>query len=314
MAGLARQGDMSGFNALQPDPSSIGRLIRPAFAVLPDAPLLFRQRAERFQRLAETSELAPYLHFLGRLTGVQADLAAEGPLPEPIPAEQVARARDNAMPPLDRAALVEAPALRRLIGRFLEAMEPVEMPAPARLALDWLRRTTPEEIGGLLGHVVADAAPFENLPPYLFLSAATQIHAAGLAAGLDAARLVPVQTGLCPVCGGPPVSSMVVGRPGAEGSRYAACSFCGTQWNEVRIKCLACGSTKGVGYKAPEGEEATVKAETCDTCRSWVKILYQDRNPSLEPVADDVASLGLDLLMQGTDYRRAGFDPFLLGY
>jgi FdhE protein len=57
-----------------------------------------------------------------------------------------------------------------------------------------------------------------------------------------------------------------------------------------------------------------VKAECCDTCRSWVKILYQNKNPSLEAVADDVASLGLDLLMRDTEYRRAGFDPFLIGY
>jgi FdhE protein len=307
---------MSGTNALQPDPSAIGRLIRPAFAILPDPPRLFRQRAERFAVLAEAGELAPYLRFLGRVSEVQAQLAEALPAPEPIPAAQIERARENKMPPLDRATLVNAPALRGAVARFLEAMEPVEMPAPARDALDWLRRTTPEVLGGMLGNIMADAIPFDSLPQHLFLSAAAQVDAARRAATLDAARLVPLETGLCPVCGGPPVSSLVVGRPGAEGSRYAACAFCGTQWNEVRIKCLACGSTKGIGYKAPEGEaeEPTVKAETCDSCRSWVKILYQDRNPALEPVADDVASLGLDMLMQGTEYRRAGFDPFLLGY
>jgi FdhE protein len=142
-----------------------------------------------------------------------------------------------------------------------------------------------------------------------------QVHAARLASTLDPEQLVPVETGICPVCGGPPAGSVVSGRLGMENSRYACCAFCGTQWNEVRIKCLACGSTKGVGYKSAEGEEdAVIKAETCDTCRSWVKILYQSRNPSLEGIADDVGSLGLDLMMQGTEYRRAGFDPFLIGY
>ena len=57
-----------------------------------------------------------------------------------------------------------------------------------------------------------------------------------------------------------------------------------------------------------------IKAECCDECRSWVKIFYANRNMALEPVADDVASLGLDLLMRETEYRRAGFDPFLIGY
>jgi FdhE protein len=109
---------------------------------------------------------------------------------------------------------------------------------------------------------------------------------------------------------------MVIGVHGAEGARYAVCSCCSTRWNEVRVKCIACGSTKGIGYRAVEtgDEEATVKAEVCDSCHSWTKILYQNKNPSLEMIADDVVSLGLDLLMKDTEYRRAGFDPFLIGY
>lgn len=301
---------------VQPDPSAIGRLIKPAFAVLPVPPLLFRQRAERFEVLAQGDALSPYLHFLARLSRVQGDLADALPVPAPIETDRVERAHANAMPPLDRAAMASSSALRETIARFLDAAAPIEKPAQATDALEWLQRTTPEALNEIIGNVLADSIPVEALPQHLYVSAAAQVHAAKLAATLDAARLVPVETGLCPTCGGPPVCSLVVERQGAEGTRYAVCAFCGTQWHEVRVKCLACGSTKGIGYKEPEGLEqaATVKAETCDSCRSWVKILYQNKNPSLEPVADDVASLGLDLLMQGTEYRRAGFNPFLLGY
>lgn len=300
---------------IQPDPSMIGRLVPPAFALLPDPVALFTQRAGRFEALAAEGPLSPYLAFLARLVAVQAEVAAAIPEPAPIPPAQRERARDAKMPPIDRAALADDPALHDTAARFLEAMEPVAMPDPARAALDWLRRTTPEEVRAILANVLSDSIPTDALPQHLFVAAAAQVHLARLAATLEAARLVPVETGICPACGGPPVASLVTGRPGAEGARYAACSGCGTQWNEVRIKCLACGTTKGIGYKSAEGEEeASVKAETCDTCRSWVKILYGDRNPSLEPVADDVASLGLDMMMQGTEYRRAGFDPFLLGY
>lgn len=307
---------MSGFQNIPPDPSAIGRLLKAPFAVLPDAPALFRQRAARFAHLAEGHPAAPYLRFLAGLCDAQATLAEALPPAEPIPAEQVERARAGSMPPLDRATLGASPALRAVIARFAEAVLPLDMPPQAASALDWLRHADAAVLDGMIGNVMADSIPVEALPQHLFLSAAIQVEAARRAATLDAARLVPVATGLCPVCGGPPAASLVTGRQGAEGARYAACAFCGTQWNEVRIKCLACGSTKGVGYKEQAGLDAaaTVKAETCDECRSWVKILYQDRNPSLEPVADDVASLGLDLLMQGTDYRRAGFDPFLIGY
>jgi FdhE protein len=34
----------------------------------------------------------------------------------------------------------------------------------------------------------------------------------------------------------------------------------------------------------------------------------------MDPVADDVASLGLDLLMKQGPYRRAGYNPYLIGY
>ncbi|MFH5926581.1 formate dehydrogenase accessory protein FdhE [Roseomonas xinghualingensis] len=307
---------MSGSQSLQPDPSAIGRLSKAPFALLPDAPRLFRRRSERFEALAEGSHLSPYLHFLARLTAAQADIAAELPVPVPIASEQVERARANQMPPLDRNVMIAAPGPQDVVDRFLTAIEPAEKPRQAADALRGLREATRETREAMLRNVAADSIPFESLPQHVYLSAAVQIYAAKLAGTLDASRLVPIGTGLCPVCGGPPVSSMVVGHQGAEGARYAACAFCGTSWNEVRIKCLACGTTKGIGYKAAEteGEEATVKAETCDECRSWVKILYQNKNPSLEAVADDVASLGLDLLMQETEYRRAGFDPFLLGY
>src|SRR5262247_2734249 len=63
-----------------------------------------------------------------------------------------------------------------------------------------------------------------------------------------------------------------------------------------------------------DGGPGTIKAETCDSCRSYVKILHQHKDPSLEPIADDIASLGLDLLVRETGLRRGGFNPFLVGY
>lgn len=57
-----------------------------------------------------------------------------------------------------------------------------------------------------------------------------------------------------------------------------------------------------------------VKAETCDNCHGYVKVLYQTKDSGLEPLADDVASLGLDLLVREGGYRRGSFNPFLIGY
>jgi len=154
----------------------------------------------------------------------------------------------------------------------------------------------------------------ETLAEHVYVAAALQVHFARLAAGLDPKSLVPVGDGACPCCGGPPVSSMVVGWQGAYNTRFCACALCGTLWHYVRIKCVLCGSTKGIGYQEVEGGGGNIKAETCDACRSYVKVLYQVREADLEPVADDVASLGLALLLGASEYRRGGYNPFLLGY
>ena len=66
----------------------------------------------------------------------------------------------------------------------------------------------------------------------------------------------------------------------------------------MRIKCTLCGSTKGIAYQEIEGHGDTIKAETCDSCRGYVKVLHQHKDPALEPIADDIASLGLDLLVR----------------
>ena len=67
-------------------------------------------------------------------------------------------------------------------------------------------------------------------------------------------------------------------------------------------------------YQEIDGQDGTVKAETCDECGSYVKVFYQHKNVHLEPVADDVESLALDQLLHDSAYSRAGTNPYLAGY
>jgi FdhE protein len=296
-----------------PDPSKIGSIAQPPLAILPEPVRLFRRRAERLRHLARASRLAPYLSLLAELAEVQATLAESLPPLDGIPAGRVELARESRMPPVDRLALASDPALGTTLDALLAAAVAIAMPEAARLALEAVRDADAATRGGLLVNVLSDDIPTEDAARHLWVAAAVQVHAARLAAALDAERLVPIRIGVCPCCGGRPASSVVLGTLRIEGARYAACATCGTLWNEVRIKCVACGSTKGIGYRAL-GEDAVIKAEVCDECSSWVKILYQNKDTALEAIADDVASLGLDMQMRATDYRRAGFDPFLAGY
>src|ERR1700726_1832792 len=78
-------------------------------------------------------------------------------------------------------------------------------------------------------------------------------------------------------------------------------------------KILGCPSLeskaadKGIGEKGG----AAVRAETCEQCHGYRKILYQEKDSGVEPVADDVASLTLDLLLGEQGYHRVSNNPLL---
>jgi FdhE protein len=305
---------MSNAGALKPDPTMIGDVAEPPFVRLPDPSVIFQTRADRFAALAEGHQLKPYLRFLSNLCACQHGLQAG--LPEPdMPAEEtLAQARAHAMPPLNRARFTADGALDTIFDRLVSVAAEMEMPAQARAAL---ARVTAADAGvrnGMMRAVLDDSIPVETIADHVYVAAALQVHFARMAARLDAKALVPVEDGVCPSCGGAPVASAVVGWQGAHGARFCTCSLCATQWHVVRIKCVLCGSTEGIAYQALDGGNANVKAETCENCHGYVKILYQQKEPSLEPLADDIASLGLDLLLREAGYRRGAVNPFLLGY
>jgi FdhE protein len=296
------------------DAVPIGEIAEPPFARLPDPSTLFQARAERFETLSAQHQLAPFLKFLSGLSSCQHQLQdglPDADLPGDADRE---RAREHAMPPLDRSRFTADAAFDATLGRLLQLAPGVDMPDTARSAL---ARVTDADAGmrtAMAQAVLANEIPVEAFAEHVFVAAALQVHYARLASRLVAKRLVPVGDGACPVCGGAPVSSVVVGWQGAHNSRFCVCSLCATQWHYVRIKCTLCSSTKGISYREIEGGDGTIWAEACESCRGYVKILHQHKNTALDPVADDVASLGLDLLLREGEYRRGSINPFLLGY
>jgi FdhE protein len=294
-------------------PNPIGEIAKPPFACLPDPKTLFARRSERLRVLAEGHDLRPYLWFLAGLTGAQHRVQEDLPAVEPPNEEARVRAREFGMPPLDRLRFAADAAFDATFERFLPLANALEMPAPARRAIERVHLADSVARTEMAKAVLANAVAVETLAEHVFVAAVAQVHFARLAAELDASRLVTVGDGVCPACGGPPVASLIVGWHGAQGTRFCSCALCGTLWKYVRIKCTLCGSTKGITYREIEGDAGTVKAETCDSCRCYLKILHQHLDPSLEPVADDAASLALDLLVREAGYRRA-VNLFMLGY
>jgi len=90
----------------------------------------------------------------------------------------------------------------------------------------------------------------------------------------------------------------------------------------VRVQCSRCGASgKSIAFQSAmiganqendgSATETAVRAETCEQCRCYRKILYQEKDPQVEPVADDLASVNLDLLLGQGGYHRASGNPLL---
>jgi FdhE protein len=96
------------------------------------------------------------------------------------------------------------------------------------------------------------------------------------------------------------------------GVRYLHCSLCGTAWNHVRAIRITCGGARALNLREIEGSYYNAaKAETCDACDTYVKMFYQAKDIQMDPAADDVATLGLDILVAEAGWSRHAAHPLI---
>jgi FdhE protein len=290
---------------------NIGDEAKPPFAVLPDPSAVFADRARRFRALASGNELEPYLEFLTNLCQAQQDIQADLPPPS-LPPSNFGQALERGMPPIARTSF-EPDDVTATLDRLLQRLGGLQVPAPTAAAISALRSVPTHERRKQVIDALNDSEP-GDIASRVLATASLQVHFVRLAGTLVVDHLKPIADGACPVCGSPPMTSSVVGWPNAHNTRFCTCPLCATRWNVVRVKCVLCSATGGITYRSIEGQPDTVKAETCDTCRRYVKILYQVNDPKLEALADDVATVGLDMLLAEEGWKRGSQNPFLLGY
>jgi FdhE protein len=303
---------MTDFGA-SPGAAGIGEIADTQYALLPDPSKLYRARSQRLRSLAAGHVLEPYLSFAAAVTEAQHEIQAG--LPEAVlpPMDRIREATANGMPPIGPGAVSLGGEAEALLSRLLGGLCGEPLTPEARAAVESLASAAPERRHQLL-EGAAMGVPAGSTAERVFILASLQVYFSRLASRLRASDLKPIADGLCPACGSPPVSSSVVGWPKAHNLRFCTCSLCAAMWNVVRVKCVFCGSTGGIGYHSIEGRLETVKAETCDHCRQYLKILYQVKDHALDPLSDDVATLDLDMVLAAEGWRRGGHNLFLLGY
>lgn len=279
--------------------------------VLPMRHDLFSARADRFAALADGHPMAAYLQLMAEVARAQqAALAARRA--DPIPESALAASRDYGMPPLSAQAHERSMTWRddlQDIARHVRARSANGVAATLErmLALDV------PALESLADRVLAGTALDDDAALVPFIGAALQVYFARLAGSIDVAAVdhcdVP---GICPVCASRPVASVV--RIGGQQAnlRYLVCSLCATEWNLARIKCTSCDTDKGVQYltltrgEEEKATESPTRAEVCDECKSYLKIFYQEKDARVEPNADDLATLALDVLVDEQGYGRSG--------
>jgi FdhE protein len=290
---------------------------------LPDRGSVFARRAARLRQLAADVAIGDYLQFLAVL--VDAQHAALADLSEAPPtAAHVKRLGEHGMPPIHAASWPRAQQWRETLESLCVTLGSRSgFPAGVRESISTIRRATPAAIEAQAKSILAaqtDAIDARTAP---LLMAALQVHWVALTSHFVADEVKALDIpGVCPLCGTLPVASIVRAQSPYQGYRYLHCALCATEWHMVRVRCTQCGASgKSIGYHSLEsntgdkkpGEEggAAVRAETCEECRRYRKILYQEKDTGVDPVADDVASLSLDLLLDEQGYQRASGNPLL---
>jgi FdhE protein len=283
---------------------------------LPDRAGVFSTRAVRLRKLGGNDaigrSIGDYLRLMATVADAQQAALATFQAIAPS-AAQIAHAREHGMPPVHTAVWPRDERWRDVLMQLRTAVvELPNLPGSVHAAWDRLSRLRPEQIEMEADALLA-ARPAElDVASAPFVMSALQVHWVDLASRLAAEDVpgldVPV---VCPVCGTPPVASVVRTDPRSQGFRYLHCALCATEWHMVRVTCSHCQGTKGIDYRSIEGGSQAIRAECCDSCHTYRKILYLEKDSDVEPVADDLASLALDLLVSDAGYQRATGNPLL---
>ncbi|MDB5474872.1 MAG: formate dehydrogenase accessory protein FdhE [Phenylobacterium sp.] len=310
-----RQGEVAPTGSWIGNPQ--GGVKAPEPLILPDPAMRFAATAARLLTLSDGHPMADWLRFMAGLAQAQQEAVATlAPLEGPD-AALVAQAVAARMPPLAADGHRRHPLWRETFTVLLDSSEDGPfggaVPEAARAVMQGLRSRGIAHLETLADDFLSGGVAPPDRGAALYVAAALQVYFTCLAGRLAAEelRLLP-ERGLCPCCGSPPVAGVVTASGSTPGARYLQCSLCSTAWNYVRAVCITCGEARGLSLMGIEDDPGAVKAEVCNDCHSYAKMLYQAQDMQVDPVADDLASLGLDVLVAEAGWSRHAPNPLVL--
>ena len=262
--------------------------------------------------MAKDHPLADYLLFAADVADSQLSVLENQPIPQdPRLKPENLSAQFLAEQPLDCQKWQRDPVWRELLYALLRDMKPKSNEQSLQ-TIEWLEKTSVAELEQLADRILAQDFAQIGSDKAVFIWAALSLY------WLQLTQQIPhssnAESGenlhICPICSAAPVAS-VIHFGTTQGLRYLHCSLCESEWNMVRAKCTSCNNAQHIDYWSIDNEFAAVKTESCNDCHSHLKIMYQDKDPHVEAVADDLANIFLDIEMEEKGFSRSGLNPFM---
>ena len=117
-------------------------------------------------------------------------------------------------------------------------------------------------------------------------------------------------TGICPFCGARAMAAVLRGE-GDGAKRFLLCSLCATEWEFLRIRCPGCDEANKDNLPVFTAEDFDyIRVEACDTCKVYLKSIDLTKNGLAVPVADELASVSLNVWAEEHGYSK--YEPNLL--
>jgi FdhE protein len=275
---------------------------------------IFSQRAQRLHELAaeNSSDWQPYLQFLAAICTAQQTL-----LERYAEAEWVLSVANTAETLLTPALLSANHSLTDHLFADLHILLQQQLSPTAAQVWKELLQLSSEERCQLCQQALNQQLGVAQQDYQVWVNAVVQIIYTHAALNLTATAVKPLpELGFCPCCGTDAVGAVIIGHGELEGLRYLCCGVCNSRWHSVRARCSFCDNSRDLGVhrieQAKEGVLSGAEAECCPSCHAYRKRYRLAKQQYADPIADDLASLSLDILLNEEGWQRGGANPFLL--
>lgn len=272
---------------------------------------VFATRAVRFGELAaeEVSDWRHYLSLLARLAETQQVLL------DGLPEIAITKTPQDPLPLPVSLLGSNQTTINHLFTR-LHSLLKNDLSPTAQLVWNELLKMNAAQRQDLCLRVLQQTGLMTDHDYAMWVHAVLQIawtKAARQLAVVDVPQ--PDDTSYCPCCGSDGVGSVILSHGELEGVRYLQCNLCNSRWHALRAQCTFCSNSKDMSLQNVAGAEGALSAaygECCPRCHHYRKLYRLDKQQYADPVADDLATLAVDMLLAEDGYERGGANPYLV--